>query len=86
MLVAPFKAADTSDILIHAVIPAAVRYSDRTRNHKYSAALCPEIGFQYQKLTDGDHRLLNRMPVNPVLSKVEEEMCTGVTVLHNIVH
>lgn len=30
---APFKASGTSDILIHAVIPAAVRYDDCTRNH-----------------------------------------------------
>lgn len=47
---ATFKAADTSDIPIQALIPAAARYNDRTRNQKHSAALCPEIGFQYQKL------------------------------------
>lgn len=65
-LVAPFKAAGTSDILIHAVIPAAVRYNDRTRNQKHIAALCPDIGFQYQKLKriDGDCRLLNAMSIN----------------------
>ena len=51
MVVAPFKAAGTSGILILTGIPAAVRYIECTRNNqKHSAALCPETGFQYHKL------------------------------------
>ena len=82
---APCKAADTSGILIHAVIPAAVRHNDRTTVLLFVLRL----GFNIKSCKgpmENAGLLTGCLSVNPVLSKVEEEMCTGVTVLHNVVH
>ena len=72
-------AAGTSDILIHAVTPAAVRYNDCTRNQKHNAALGLQIGFQYQKprRIDREHGLLNCTSVTPVSNQGKPFLSLG---------
>lgn len=65
---APCKAAGTFDILIHVVIPAAVRYDDY-QEIRNTGLLCPEIEVHYQKLktTDTNQRIFNIVSIKAFL-------------------